>query len=47
MSLVIGDVNAKIDNNNADMETAMEQHGLGSMNGMVRSLMISVSAMGW
>ena len=32
MTRVIGDVNAKIGYNNADMESAMGQHGLGSMN---------------
>lgn len=32
VTLVIGDFNAKIGNNNADMETVMGQHGLGSMN---------------
>lgn len=30
--VVIGDFNAKIGNNNTDLETVMGQHGLGSMN---------------
>jgi len=32
VTIVIGDVNAKIGNNNTDLETVMGQHGLGSMN---------------